>query len=626
MCGIFGYFLPSNEARPNLALAQENLKHRGPDDRGTFEAKTRDYACGLAHTRLSILDLSAAGHQPMATPDGRYTVTYNGEIYNFAELRRNLEVRGAVFHSHTDTEALLLAYEHWGADCVSRLHGMFAFAIWDEPKRRLILARDRLGVKPLYYVKPPTGGIVFASEVRTLLATGYAERKLSPTALETYLTYGSVREPDTILRNVHALLPGHTLEIDDSGSRTHCYWHLPPETNREVDASWAIERTRALLQRSVDLRLVADVPVGVFLSGGIDSSAIVALASRHATQPIYTFTLSFDEAAWDERHFARYVAERFGCRHHDVLLPGQRALLEIDSALGALDQPSTDGINSYFVSKAAREAGLVVALSGLGADEVFAGYSYFRAFNHMWRARRLIRAMDTSLGGLARMASRNSSQALRKLVSISGATDIGAFYGAIRAMFTPPQVEELIARGFRRPANSDDALLQLQLALENGRTDPVQAWSAMELSIYLRNTLLRDTDAMSMAHGLEVREPFLDHLLVEHVVSLPAKLKLASRAPKPHLVAAVPELPAAITGRRKMGFALPFDVWLRGPLKQWAEERLLGGIVSRAGCIDAGVVEKMWQGFLVDGTRVTHSRVWCLLALLDWMGRHGVQA
>jgi asparagine synthase (glutamine-hydrolysing) len=423
---------------------------------------------------------------------------------------------------------------------------------------------------------------------------------------------------------VQTLLPGHFLEHGEDGTTTRGYWHPPPETQHEVEADWAIERTRSLLQRAVDLRLVADVPVGVFLSGGMDSSAIVTLASRHATEPVHTFTLSFDEAAWDERHFARHVAERFGCKHHDVVLPAQRALQEIDGALAAQDQPSADGMNSYFVSKAARGAGLAVALSGIGADEVFGGYSYFRIFAYAWRARRLLGLLGG--GTMARWTSvRHVPQSFRKLISMGGVhPDPGSFYAAIRSMFTAEQVHQIIRSDFRQPATYDDAWVPSQTSLEEGRTDAIQAWSLMELGNYLRNTLLRDTDAMGMAHSLEVREPFLDHLVVEHVTSLPARLKLGRNAKKPHLAAAVPEVPAMVKNRDKMGFTLPFDVWLRGPLRSWAEERLLAAMPQMK-CLDRTVVDQMWRRFLSDSSHITQSRIWCLVSLLEWMQRHRIE-
>lgn len=619
MCGIFGYLLrDEHEGLPSLDGAIAALHHRGPDDRGTFARSYDGFALGLAHTRLSIVDLSPGGHQPMVDEERRAIVVFNGELYNHRELRAELESLGERFRSTSDTEVLLRGWARWGHDVLHRLRGMFALAIWDEPRRRLLLARDRLGVKPLYYART-SRGLVFASEVRALLATGAAERRLCPAGLRSYLAFGSVREPHTILRDVRALPPGHLLELHEGRGEIRAWWELPmggsaPSTERD-----AVARTRELLERAVDQRMIADVPVGVFLSGGIDSSAIVALASRASRAPVHTFTLSFDEQAWDERRFAREVAERFGCNHHEVVLPVERAERDLDGALAALDQPSSDGPNSYFVSKAAREAGLVVALSGIGADEVFGGYGYFQMFRRIWPLLGALRGAAAVAPPIGSLASRwDLSPALRKLVALGGTHgQVQSVYDVLRGMLDPRQVNELLGRA------RGTTIAPPPAEPVHGDLDPVQAWSMLDLTHYVRDTLLRDTDAMSMAHALEVREPFLDHELVEHVLQLPAEWKLRRGAIKPHLCAAVPELPRSVVDRRKMGFTLPFEAWLRGPMRAFAEERLLGATRS-TGALDAGAVERLWRGYLQAGADRSCSRVWAVVALMDWCERHRV--
>jgi asparagine synthase (glutamine-hydrolysing) len=424
--------------RPNPGVATAALKHRGPDDDGFYEARVGDAVCGLVHTRLAIIDLSPGGHQPMSTPDGRYTIVFNGEIYNFKELRRALEGE-VTFRSNCDTEVLLHAYARWGADCALRLEGMFAFAIWDKIRAELVLVRDRLGEKPLYYVENPHG-ITFASEIRALLETGAAERRLSVPGLHSYLAFGSVRAPFTILRDVRALLPGRILEHRDRKTTIRRYWQLPTTTLATSDEPSAAEETRRLLYRAVKLRLVADVPVGIFLSGGIDSSSLVAVAARTSDAPVHTFTLSYKERAWDERQYARQVAERFGCEHHEVLLLASRAAKEMESALAAQDQPSADGINSYFVSKAAKDAGLAVALSGVGADELFGGYPHFRLFQRLWRSRSLLRAAGKYAGSLGRFTHALCvPQSVRKLVALGVTLDDPAgIYASLRAIYGRP--------------------------------------------------------------------------------------------------------------------------------------------------------------------------------------------
>ncbi|MEO7332244.1 MAG: asparagine synthase (glutamine-hydrolyzing), partial [Minicystis sp.] len=375
MCGIYGYVgeeasLASPEA---LEKAIQALWHRGPDDRGTFRETRGDRVVGLAHTRLAIIDLSPSGHQPMLTEDGRYALVYNGEIYNHASIRGELSSLGERFHGSSDTEVLLKAYVRWGKRCLDRLRGMFAFAVWDNVEQRLFLARDRLGIKPLYYTERGRG-LAFASEVRTLMATSAAARRLSAPAVASYFAFGAVSGPAAILEGVQALPPAHLLEMDARGNiHVERYWELPLEPSPGATFLDEVRQIQPILQEAVRLRLIADVPVGIFLSGGIDSSVLTALASVPGGAPVHTFTVTFDEARYSEAPYAAEVARLYRCSHQQVHLSAARAAQEISGALEALDQPSSDGVNTWFVSKAARAAGLSVALSGLGGDELFAG-------------------------------------------------------------------------------------------------------------------------------------------------------------------------------------------------------------------------------------------------------------
>ncbi len=434
VCGIFGYVLRRDRPSdwPSLEGAIRDLKHRGPDGDGTFRDEAADPVCGFAHTRLAIIDLSAGGRQPMTTLDGRYTIAFNGEVYNYRDIRRELEAAGYRMRSGSDTEVILQAYDRWGPAAVERLRGMFAFAIWDARERRLFLARDRLGVKPLYYAQT-SGGIVFASEVRALLATGLVDRALDARAVDEYLAFGSLREPRTIVRGVAMLPAGSTADLHEGELRVRSYWAPPLRIDREVSRPRAVEECRELLAEAVRLRLVSDVPVGVFLSGGMDSSAIVALAARSSEARVHSFTVTFDEAAYDESGFATDIAKRFGVDHQAVHVSSDHALEHIDDALAALDQPSADGTNTYFVAKAAREAGLTVALSGIGGDEIFAGYPAFRRFARLTEYGRWLR-------GLARFSGVASSvafpSAIRKGLALwRSAGDPFATYAAMRAMF-----------------------------------------------------------------------------------------------------------------------------------------------------------------------------------------------
>lgn len=629
MCGIFGYVTSAGaptdaDAAGILSVALRALRHRGPDGSGTYQTTAGNLRVGFAHTRLAILDVSTAARQPMRTADGRYTLVYNGEIYNFRELRAELEAQGVQLTSTGDTEVLLAAFAKWGPPCVERLRGMFAFAVWDDRERALFLARDRLGVKPLYYAEIP-GGIAFSSEVRALLETGFARRSLSPEGLSSYFTYGSVREPATILRDVRALPGGCTLRFANGSAEIRRYWSIPLEESSLTSYDEAVERVRAAVARSVEQRLVSDVPVGVFLSSGIDSAAIVALASAASERPVHTFTVVFDDAS-DEGAGAKAVAERFGCKHEEARLESDQVAAHIEDALAALDQPSADGVNTFVVSRAARRAGLVVALSGIGGDELFAGYDSFLRFV---RAQALPRL---SLPGFARRAiasvcaqPRVPTNVRKILTWIEQGGGVEETYDVLREVFAPAQRDALVERKVLEHVNGARTMDgAIELAMAERRLDAINAFTALELSRYLTDTLLRDTDQMGMANSLEVREPLLDHELVELVMSIPGSFKTKGIGNKPLLTAAVPDVPQPARRHKKLGFDLPFDRWLRGPLRPFMRERLLSGTGRSPWWMKRAHTERLVQAF-EDGARgVSWSRIWCLVAITDWCERNRV--
>jgi asparagine synthase (glutamine-hydrolysing) len=628
MCGFLGFVGDRERAAAiDLDVALAALRHRGPDDRGVFSSPLTPHspACVLAHTRLAIIDLSAAAHQPMTTSDGRYTIVYNGEVYNFRELRQDLGVRSQEWRSDSDTEVVLRAFAAWGKDCVKRFRGMFAFAIWDDKERSLFLARDRMGVKPLYYAAS-ADGLAFSSEVRSLLSTGLASRRLSPAGLASYLAFGSAAEPQTIVHGIFTLPPGHIAQFRDGALETERYWEIPFGRNGIAGAGEAVERLRPLLREAVALRLISDVPLGVFLSGGIDSAAVAALAAEASRGPVETFTLAFDEAKFDETAQAAQTAKRFGCAHHQVRLPASRALTEIDAGLAAMDQPSADGLNTFFVARAAREAGLTVALSGLGGDEVFAGYASFRTFGRLLSAGRAARLAPTR--AIRALLDANTFNGLpnrwKKLGSaLACRGDLASTYTVLREMFSPRQRRQLLAADLPSGPSGTEIPGALARAPRAGALDAVNALSALELSNYLRNTLLRDTDSLSMASSLEVRVPLLDHELVELAASIPGRAKLSKTANKPLLVDAVGTLPPGIGGRAKRGFTLPLETWLRGPLRERARELLSSG---PAGLWNPAGLEKLWSSFLHGEQYVSSSRVWTIAALNAWCGENGVRS
>jgi asparagine synthase (glutamine-hydrolysing) len=700
--------------------------------------------------RLSIIDI-AGGHQPIFNDERTVGVVLNGEIYNFQELQKQLADRGHKFHTRSDSEVVVHAYEEWGAQCVERLQGMFALAIWDgrnefrvssskfqvteeefrgaeknnhggtenteDARRRedartggdargpsaegkLFLARDRMGIKPLYYYapgarfqvssskfqvksKPETRNskdetyrlepgtwnlkletFLFASEVRTLLASGLVPRKLSREAVESYLLFGSVSEPLTLIEDVVSLPPGSRMTITFGAKRNEIsverYWSIagvssskfqvsgsetdknPPATAGGTDKNGGsvvltvaggssitsvepAKRVRALLEQSVRGHLIADVPVGVFLSGGIDSTALAALASREVSG-VHTFTVAFPEGEFSEAAIARRTAQTLGTTHREVMLSGDEMLAQLNEAVGALDLPTMDGINTYFVSASARAAGLKVALSGLGGDEVFGGYKSFRRTPQYQRVARageympagVRRAMSAAMSGAgARFISGDAGRKISALWKDSDSLPDPYYFN--RLVFTPEQVARLMRGGVGTTSAWRD---WLNVSAQHARQlDSFAAVSCLEAESYLVNTLLRDTDSMSMAHSLEVRVPFLDHPLVEYVTHLPARVKLGDGRPKALLIAAMAELlPAEVVNQPKRGFTFPWAEWLRGPLKQRVEEGLLNLCPALAEIVDGKTARGVWQSYL-DG-KTSWSRPWSLYVLNQWVKRH----
>jgi asparagine synthase (glutamine-hydrolysing) len=577
---------------------------------------------GLAHTRLKILDLSSAGHQPMTNGERNIAVVYNGEVYNYRDLKTELNDTPTAWRSGSDTEVILRGYERRGDDIVPKLRGMFAFAIWDNARRRLLLARDPLGIKPLYYYA--TGSIfVFASEVRALLASGIVPRKLSSAGLVSYLRVGSVHEPLTMIEGVRSLPAGQTLTIEvgydgdleiREASVAHNVWPGNPIGRHEKRADLVAE-LRGKLEHAVRSHLVSDVPLAAFLSGGIDSSAIVGLMSRVASEKPKTFTVVFDEKEFSERNFARSVAERYGTEHHEVLLSEDRLLALLPRALAAMDQPSMDGVNTYVVAKAVKDSGITVALSGLGSDELFAGYPSFRRAQLISRlkvAPSLLRRVVARAG----RATLGSSRRADKLwdLAVSDASPLAA-YTVSRRLFADADIAGLL---LDQSALLSHAIGASTRNFQVDEDDPVNAVSAFELSGYMRNTLLRDADQMSMAVALETRVPFLDADLVHFVLGIPGEWKLDRSRPKPLLLDAVGDLiPETVWKRPKMGFVLPFSRWMQSTLRKDIED----AVFDNAGFARIGLtrsVSQVWDNFADGSGKETWGRPWALYVLRQW--------
>ncbi|MBI1923414.1 asparagine synthase (glutamine-hydrolyzing) [Candidatus Poribacteria bacterium] len=629
MCGIAGAIALSSDAvRDVVHRMTVALTHRGPDDSGTvlFPIASHGYL-GMGHRRLAILDLSPAGHQPMQDADTGNSITYNGEIYNFRSLREELEAKGYRFQSQTDTEVILKSYDAFGHRCLDKLRGMFAFAIWDTQKQRLFLARDRLGIKPLYYYHKD-GQFLFASELRALVASGLVPREFSVDGLLTYLSLGAVQQPLTLVDEAFCLLPGHYLEWRDGQVKTIRYWDALPSIETQTAKSQHVheanlEAIRAHLEESVRLRLISDVPLGAFLSGGIDSSAVVALMSTVSQTPVKTFSIGFKENTFDESVHARVIAQRFQTDHVEIVISSQDVLVKLDSILNAMDQPTIDGVNTYVISQAVKHAGITVALSGLGGDELFAGYP---SFVDVPRAERFVQFWNAFPPSLRRLAAFTWG----KVVPISDRTDklkmllAGDIqeehpYFLSRALFTKPKQDSLLHADVPREMTQATFLAhQEHILSEVSRLDPINRVSYLELTGYMSDMLLRDIDAMSMAHALEVRVPLIDHRLVELMLRTPGSLKISGDTPKRLLVHALKDLlPDSIVYRRKQGFTFPFAEWMQHELRSEMESMLL----SEAGPLDRVLssrgVREVWQDFLAG--RTSWSRPWGLYVLKWWM-------
>lgn len=639
MCGIAGIFVGSAgrlDVRSIAGQMQSRLIHRGPDGHGLVALDKE--RCVLAHTRLSILDLSLAGNQPMSTPGGRYWITYNGEIYNYLDLRKELDgdrlpssishERSAVseieWRSNSDTEVILYSYARWGLDSLAKMQGMFAFAIWDNQKEELILARDPLGIKPLYYYQTEQF-FIFASELRALLASGLVPRKLSMQGLESYLQFGSVQDPSTIVAGVHAVVPGQCLFVQYKNGAlrvaSDSYAKITNDVPRPADRSEAVTALRSLLEASVRKHLVSDVPIGAFLSGGIDSSAIVALMSQVAGQKPKTFSVVFKETEFSEAPHARLVAHRFGTEHREIMLSENNLLELLPWAFEAMDQPTMDGINTFVVSKAVKEAGITVVLSGLGGDELFAGYPSFRRANHLHQ----LAITPSAIRRLASLAGRsifNGSARRRKLWDMV-ASDCSPYaaYSLSRQLFAPDEVSALLSD--LRPSTPGllcGATRSTSFGLSAlPQIDIINEVSFLELTGYMCNTLLRDTDQMSMAHALEVRVPFVDRKVVEFVLRLPGDWKLDGLRPKPLLLNALGDLlPEEVWRRPKMGFTLPFQKWMRSALQPELDKTLSGeNGRARFGC-SANHVRRVWDAYKRNPSQEPWSRSWALYTLAHW--------
>jgi len=629
--------------RAALERMNEAMIHRGPDASGTWVSAPdcRGWGALLAHRRLSILDLSPSGAQPMVDPATGHVIVFNGEIYNFRELRRRLVAEGQELQSTGDTAVMLRALGLHGPAAVRWLRGMFAFACWDPKQRRLLLARDPLGIKPLYLARASdpdaSWSLAFASELRALLASGLlGAPHLDPQAVASSVWNGFVVGPGTAVEGVELIWPGRLVEFDGEGRevRQEDFWRI---SDRAPDPITDEESLTAVLEEGLRLHLESDVPLAVLLSGGVDSSAVANLAQRAAQSPIHTFTLAFEEEELNEGPVAKRIGAAIGTQHHEVVLTETHFVENLESALDSLDQPTFDGLNTYYVSSAIRAAGFTVALSGTGGDELFGGYTSYRDLPalHRWsrRAAWTPRCLQTAVASLATWPLRRSGAPVppqtrwAKLPEmVRHGDDLLALYQLAYALFLPGFQRELLAPDFAEALADGlpQAMRQRILAESRDRT-PLSAISVMEQRLFLGERLLRDNDVASMASSLEQRVPLVDQVLFENVDRLPDSARYAPLGRKAVLRRiGLRGLDPALFERPKSGFVLPFDRWIRRGLKDAMDQTLRDPQAIAPVGLDPVAVGRLWSAFLAGAPGMYWSRVWSVYVFIRWCHRNRV--
>jgi asparagine synthase (glutamine-hydrolysing) len=625
VCGIAGVLrTDGGPADPEQAARMaRTLAHRGPDGEGVWASGP----IALGHRRLAIIDLSPAGRQPMSNARGTVWITFNGELYNFHQVRGELEARGYRFRSSTDTEVLLYAYEEWGTACLERFRGMFAFGLWDAERQSLWLVRDRLGVKPLFYTMLPRR-ILFGSEIKAILCDPEVERAIDYEALGLYLGLNYTPAPHSMFARVRQLLPGHWLMIDAGGRmEDREYWDLTFTEGPDRGEAWYREQLAAELDEAVRLRLVSDVPVGAFLSGGLDSSTVAYWMTRHMPEAVETFSVGFDEPSFDERPWARRAAAAIGSRHHERPITAEDAEV-LPTLVWHAEEPTADSsmVALWHLSRLARTR-VTVALSGDGADELLAGYQTYQAARaHRW-FRRLPASLPwaiTALVGALPISDRKVGldARLRRFLAAAHLPSEDA-HAMWRVIFTDEARRAVLAPAARDLAAKGDVvgLYRTAFARTNAR-DRLNRMLYVDTRLYLPNDMLVKLDRMSMAHGLEAREPYLDHRLVEFLATVPPVYKLRGLRHTKYLLKRLMDnrLPRSVVWRSKEGFNVPNARWIKQGLRGFVTDILSPDSVRDLGLLDPPAVDSVLRDHFQGRADNSH-QIWCLLVLVLWFRR-----
>ena len=617
MCGINGVYNHQSLTDVENKVKQMNslTKHRGPD----FSDIYLDSTVCLGHNRLAIIDLDSKSNQPFISNDKNLVLVYNGEIYNFLELKKQLS-KSYKFKTESDTEIIIAAYHTWGIEMVYKFNGMFSFALWDKTKEELFLCRDRFGIKPLYYLEI-NQSIIFSSSLKAVKSLYAKDLNVKEDDLLDFIQYGTVHQPNTILESVKSVPRASFLKISNQETKIFEYWNLFENTILSKPVKEPLKNVEKLILESVENRLISDVPYGIFLSGGIDSSILVAAASKVSNQNTNTFSVVFKEKGFDERKFSRMMASKYKTNHFELELTPDDILHQIEEPFKFMDHPSVDGINTFFISKQVHQKGFKMALSGAGSDELFAGYPVFKQVFEL-ENKKWLYSFPPQLRNLFGKLLIKQKQSLKskKMAEILNLKllQLPYFYPIFRKILTNDAISMLT--DIRNISYENYpfkwGLSEIDSKKRGSRYPLISKISALEIETYLQNVLLRDADQMGMANSLEIRVPFLDHNLVEYVLSLPNELKFPSSAKKLLIDSTNGWIPDEIIHRKKMGFVLPWESWMKNELRSFCEESILN--LDYYSAFNMGRVNLLWKDFLNGKPNVNWIQVWSLVVLGKW--------